>query len=82
MYGQMHCRVMLQKQLELHALEQELKELDAKDIQDENMEWRLRMGEYREGICDPTQKNLIDKIASKLAEYGKYNQRHAKTLQP
>jgi hypothetical protein len=58
--------------LELHALEKKLKELDAKDDQADETRYRLHIGEHCDG-WDTTQKDLIDKIASKLSEYGKQN---------
>jgi hypothetical protein len=60
----------MQKQLELQALERELKDLDAQDDLTPETRYRLQIGEHRNG-WDETQKELIDKIACKLSEYGK-----------
>jgi hypothetical protein len=64
---------MLHRQLELHELEQELKQLDAKDDATEERRYRLQSVEYWEGL-DTAQKDLLEKISTKLREYGKTNQ--------
>jgi hypothetical protein len=60
----------MQKQLELQALERELKDLDAQDDLAPETRYRLQIGEHCEG-WDTTQKDLTDKIACKLSDYGK-----------
>lgn len=62
--------MLIQKTLELNALEKELEDLDAQDDQAEETRYRLQIGEHYDG-WDPTQKDLIDKISGKLADYGK-----------
>jgi hypothetical protein len=69
-FGQLHCRVLIQKLLELQALERELKDLDAQDDLSPDTRYRLQIGEHCDG-WDTTQKDLIDKITCKLSEYGK-----------
>jgi hypothetical protein len=69
-FGQLHCRILIQKLLELQALERELKDLDAQDDLSPDTRYRLQVGEHYDG-WDTTQKELIDKIACKLSEYGK-----------
>lgn len=69
-FGQLHCRVLMQKLLELQTLERDLKELDARDDLCPETRYRLQIGEHCDG-WDRTQKELLDKIFCVLLEYGK-----------
>jgi len=68
-FGQLHCRLLLHRQLELYSLEQELNKLDAKDDETDEKRYRLQCVEHCQE-WDPAQKNLLDKIVPKLTEYG------------
>lgn len=73
-FGQLHCRLLVQRQLEIHDLEQELKDLDALDNQTSDTRYRLQSVKHEEH-WDSRQRDLMDKISTKLREYGKASPR-------
>jgi hypothetical protein len=67
-FGYLHNRLLLHRQAEIVALEEELDKLD--DTDDQNPDcFRLTSIEFREG--DSTeQKDLLDNLETKLKSYG------------
>jgi hypothetical protein len=69
-FGTAHCRVLLHLQVEITAIEEALDRLDTEDASEPGMLYRLRRHEWKEG-WDTSQRDLLDKLSSKLSEYGK-----------
>jgi hypothetical protein len=55
---------------EITSIQKELDTLDQCDAEDESMHYRLRRNEWYDG-WDKAQKDLLDKLRTKLLEYGK-----------
>jgi hypothetical protein len=55
---------------EITRLEKELDDLDISDANNPDMAYRLRRNEWYEG-WDTTQRDLLEKLRTKLLEYGK-----------
>lgn len=68
-FGNVHCRILLHLEAELTALEKELHALDIHDSERPKMLYRLKRCEWDDS-WDPTQRDLLDKLKKKLAEYG------------
>jgi hypothetical protein len=69
-FGLLFCRVLLQLQAEITALEKKLHQLDTQDAANENMHYRLRSIDDSEE-WDPAQRNILKQIQEKLSIYGK-----------
>jgi hypothetical protein len=69
-FGTEHCRVLLHLMAEITSIQKELDKLDQADAENKDMLYRLRRNEWREG-WDTAQKDLLDKLRTKLLEYGK-----------
>jgi hypothetical protein len=69
-FGTEHCRVLLHLMAEITSIEKDLDILDQTDSKNKDMLYRLRRNEWYEG-WDTGQKDLLDKLKTKLLEYGK-----------
>jgi hypothetical protein len=69
-FGTEHCRVLLHLMAEITSIQKELEILDQADAENKDMLYRLRRNEWHEG-WDTAQKDLLDKLRTKLLEYGK-----------
>lgn len=67
-YGFLHSRVLLYRQDELRALEEDLLELD---LEDKEADPRVHMSRVLDDSRNDERKKLIRKIDEKLKEYGK-----------
>jgi hypothetical protein len=68
-FGLLFCRVLLQLQAEITALEKELFQLDTKDEANKDRHYRLRSIDDRKE-WDPAQRNILKQIRQKLSIYG------------
>jgi len=75
-FGELHCRVLLHREIELTTLEKELQKLDKEDEQNPDMEYRLRTIEYFDDGEDE-RRELVELIEERLSSYDdfllKYN---------
>ena len=70
-FGQSHCRVLVQLQAEITALEQDLLELDRSDSREgSGTLYRLKRVNYLQGE-DMVQKDKLEQLRKKLIDYGK-----------
>lgn len=67
-----HNRVLLHLEVQITELEKELYKLDKEDAADPNMAYRLGSTRHEEG-WDDAQVKLLDKLISKLKEYGEHS---------
>jgi hypothetical protein len=67
-----HNRVLLHLEVEITELEKELYKLDKEDAADPDKIYRLKSTKHEEG-WDAAQVVLIDKLRSKLKEYGEHS---------
>jgi hypothetical protein len=70
-FGLLHCRILLELQIEITELENRLVALDRKDAEPgSSTGYRLRTAHYQPG-WDAEQKELLELLREKLLAYGK-----------
>jgi hypothetical protein len=69
-FGTEHCCILLHLMAEITSIQKELDILDQADAENKDKLYRLRRNEWHEG-WDTAQKDLLDKLRTKLLEYGK-----------
>ena len=69
-FGRLHARILVQRQIELTALEKKIDDRDVADATDPILKYRLRGNEDYAG-WDDTQRKNTNEASVKLIEYGR-----------
>jgi hypothetical protein len=67
-FGRVHCRLLLHLEAEITVLERKLDALDKRDEQTDKI-YRLKRCSW-DSNWNADQKNLLDELREKVAEYG------------
>jgi DNA-binding transcriptional regulator/RsmH inhibitor MraZ len=69
-FNQSHIRILIQDEVEITKLEEDLKKLDFADDTNKATNYRLKNTMHEDG-WDAERVNLMQKLRTKLIEYGK-----------
>jgi len=73
-FGRVHCRLLLHLEAEITVLERKLDTLDKRDDQTDTA-YRLKRCSW-DPSWNADQKNLLDELKKKVAEYGELTSNH------